>query len=244
MDKTEEQVESFDSLLVRIKQMIDDGNAKIEQKIEFINNAVVCEISNLRDEVQQLKADYGRDIERLNEAQAIVELDVQKNKDAVNRLLKSNDLILTGVPFSPTENTDGVVQKVAVALGYCETDYPLVHTKRLARAPIVTGSSPPILIQFAFGASRDEFFQRYFSRRNLNLTQLGYEVDRRIYINENLTESARRIKGIALKLKNCGKIHHVYSKSGTIFVKPTEDVPALPIHFVDQLTKFGSIQNL
>lgn len=243
LDKTDEQVETFDSLLVRIQQMIDDGNAKIEEKIESSNNAVVSEISTLRDEVQQLKADYARDFHRLNDSHARMEMDVMKNKDAVSRMTKSNDLILAGVPYSPTENTDAVMQNVALALGYCDTDAPVVYTKRLARVPIPAGATPPILIQFAFKASRDEFFHRYFARKNLNLTQLGFEVDRRVYINENLTESARHIKGIALKLKHRGKIHHVFSKDGIIFVKPTEDVPALPIYHVDQLAEYGSSKN-
>lgn len=243
MDKTEEQDETFDNLLVRIKQMIDDGNTKIEQKIESSNKAVVCEIATLREEVHQLKADYARDLNRLNESHAKTELDVLKNKDAVNRLPKSNDLILTGVPYSPMENTGALIQKVAAALEYSDTNAPVVYTKRLARTPIVAGATPPILIQFAFRASRDEFFHRYFARKNLNLTQLGYDVDRRIYINENLTESARYIKGTALKLKRSGKIHHVFSKDGIIFVKPTEDVPALPIYYVDQLAEYGSIKH-
>lgn len=239
LDKCEDQTETFDSLLIRIQQMIDDGNRKIEKKIEASNDDIVGVISTLRDEMHQLKADYARDFSRLNESHVRMETDVQKNQDAVNRLQKSKDLLLTGVPYNPSENMDVMMQKVAVALGYDDTDTPLVYTKRLARAPIVAGATPPILLQFAFRASRDDFFHRYFTKRNLNLNHLGYNADRRIYINENLIESDRRIKGIALKLKHCGKIRHVFSKDGIVYVKPSDNVPALPIYFVDQLAEYG-----
>lgn len=239
LDRTDDEVESFDQLLVRIRQMIEDGNAKIERKIESSNEALVTEISTLRDEVNQLKIDYARDFNELSESHAKTADEVRRNKDAAGKLLKSNDLILSGVPYCPTEKTEDILQKVAVALGYGDSDVPPVFTKRLARVPIAAGATPPILFQFAFRASKDEFFQRYFSAKKLSLLHLGFDVDRRIYMNENLTEAARNIKGAALKLKRSGHLRNVFSKDGTIYVKPLEDVPAQPIFDLDQLAVFG-----
>lgn len=239
LDRTDDDVESFDQLLIRIKQMIEEGNAKIEQKIESSNAALVSEISTLREEVNQLKVDYARDFNGLSESHAKTAAEVQRNKDAAAKLLKSNDLILTGVPHSPTERTDEMLQKISVVLGYGESDVPAVFTKRLARVPITAGATPPILFQFAFRASKDEFLRRYFSARNLSLRQLDFDVDKRIYINENLTESARSIKGAALKLKRSGLLQNVYSRDGTIFVKPLENIPAQPVYDLDQLADFG-----
>lgn len=239
LDQTDDQVETFDVLLMRMKQLIAEGNARIEQKIDSTNAALVNEISSLRDEVHQLKADCARDFGQFREVQTKTEMDVRRNKDAINRLAKSDDLILTGVPYNSTENTNNIAKMLSTAIGYSESDCPPVFTKRLARTPITTGASPPILLQFAFRASRDDFFHRYLLNKNLNLNQLGFDVDKRVYLNENLTESARNIKGIALKLKSSGRIRNVYSKDGTIYVKPNEGDVAQPIFDVEQLTEYG-----
>lgn len=240
LDHMEDSVESFDDLLIRMKQLIADGNAKIEEKIDSNNAALVNEISSLREEVHQLKADCYLDFGKLSEMQVKTDTAVRKNKDAVNRLAKSNDLILSGIPYNPTESTNVIVETISAALGYCEPNYPLVFSKRLARAPIAVGSTPPVLLQFAFKACRDDFFFRYLSKKNLNLGLLGFGVDKRVYLNENLTESARSIKGVALKLKSGGRIQNVFSKDGTIFVKPLGDDAAVPVFDVEDLTKYGS----
>lgn len=239
LDRTDDAVGNFDELLVQIKLMIENGNANIERKIESSNQALVTEISTLRDEVNQLKVDYAQDFNGLNESHAKTVLEVRKNTEAAARIQKSNDLILTGVPYCSNEKTEDIMRKVAVVLGYGESEVPSVFTKRLARVPIVTGTSPPILFQFAFNAAKGEFFQRYFSAKKLSLLHLGFDVDRRIYFNENLTESARNIKGSALKMKRNGHIRNVFSKDGTIYVKPLEDIPAQPFYDLAQLADFG-----
>lgn len=239
LDRTTNLVENFDDLLARLKHMIDDGNARIERKIDSSNASLVNEIATLRDEVHQLKFDCARDFNQLRDSHARTDAEVQKNRDAVDRLSKSNDLILTGVPYSPAENTRSLFIKLAAVLEYGDTNIPLVFTKRLARAPVTNGSTPPMLLQFAFRAVRDEFFLRYLSRKNLSLSHLGFNVERRIFLNENLTESARNIKGIALQLKRAGRIQNVISKAGVIYVKPKDDVAVQPIFHVRQLDKYG-----
>lgn len=239
IDWTAHRVGSFDDFLQQMKRMIDDGNAKIEKKIDSCNVSLVNEIATLRDEVHQLKSDCVRDFNQLRESHAKVDVKLQRNRDAVDRLAKSNDLLLTGVPYSATENTNVLLKRLAVALGYCESNIPLMYTKRLSRAPIIVGATPPILLQFAFRASKDEFFVRYLSRKNLSLSHLGVGAEKRVYLNENLTETARIIKGIALKLKRSGHIKNVFTKGGVIFVKPLDDVAPQPIFDDHQLVAYG-----
>lgn len=239
LDRTDEHVENLDELLVRFKQLIDDGNAKIQKQIESTNAALVTEISTLRNEVHQLKNDYARDFSQLSETSGKTEMNVQRNKDAIAKLPKVVELILTGVPYHQRERTDVIMQRLSAVLGFDDEDTPLVYAKRLARNPIAVGATPPILLQFAFKAARDDFFHRYLSKKDLNLNQLGFDVNKRVYLNENLTDVARNIKGLALKLKRSGKVLNVFSKDGTIFVKPIGDAVAQPIFNVDQLTCFG-----
>lgn len=97
--------------------------------------------------------------------------------------------------------------KTTASLGYGEQDQPLISVKRLARIPIAPGSTPPIALKFAFKFARDEFYSRYLRSRKLTLEHLGFNVNKRVYLNENLTELARKVKTHAVKLKKAGKQH-------------------------------------
>lgn len=240
LDHTDDVPDVLDELLGRMQLMIDEGNKRIETKIEDGNRSLMEEIGTLRSDVEKLRNDCSRDINQLTERFTKTELEVETNKDAIARLEKSADLLLTGVPYSPSENTSVFVNKVATVLGYSGSDVPVVFAKRLARVPIAVGSSPPILFQFAMKAVRDEFFHRYLSQRNLNLSQLGFDVTKRVFLNENLSEYARQLKGYALKLKKDGQIQNVFTKNGVIFVKPDAGTPAEAICNQDQLRLFDS----
>lgn len=183
LHKSTDQLVSIDDLFDRMKLMIEDGNVKIEQKIDGFNSTLVNEISTLRTDVKALKADCVQQFRDLKESFTNTQRDVRINQETIKRQEKSHDLLLTGVPYSTTESTNGFLHQIALALGYSEATVPLAYTKRLARIPIVPGTTPPILMQFAFKASRDEFFHRYLSTRSLSLVSLGFNVDRRIFVN-------------------------------------------------------------
>lgn len=238
LDKTDDRLDSLDDLLSRMKLMIAEGNVKIEDKIDANNdklNKIVGEITTLRYDIQQLRSECATGIKRLSESCVTLDDGVKRKKEGICSLEKRNELLLSGIPFSPTENTCVLFEKVTKVLGYRDQDVPLVFTKRLARVPIATGTSPPILLQFAFNAAREEFFRRYLKQRNLTLNQVGFDVDRRIYVNENLSERARSLRGGAVKLKKSGHIRSVFSRNGIIYVKSNADVPAEPIFEMDQL---------
>lgn len=69
------------------------------------------------------------------------------------------------------------------------------------------------------------------------MNHLGFEVNKRIYINENLTEEARKIKTLAVKLKKTGKLSSVYTRYGIVYVKTCADTATKTIYAEDQLAK-------
>lgn len=169
------RIESLDDLFSRLQTMFDETNAKIDKcKIELQS-----EISTLREEVQQFKADCSIEVGRL--ADSIFELrsDVALNSERILCAEKANDLVLSGVPFTASENVDLIVRKTAMALGYGEHDLPLVSAKRLGRIPIAAGSTPLVALQFAFKLERNEFYSRYLRSRKLTLEHLGFNINKR-----------------------------------------------------------------
>lgn len=187
--------------------------------------------------MQQIKTECSSEIRRLADSLNSVCGDVRINKERISVAERSNDLLLSGVPFQSSEDLMGIFVKIANVLGYDGANIPLAYVKRLARYPIAVGAVPPIVLQFAFKLARDDFYNRYLSSRNLSLMHLGFDVNRRIFLNENLTEEARRIKSQAVKLKKAGKLFSVYTRNGAVFVKDTADAASLRITSLDQLVE-------
>lgn len=237
LDKAEDEVETLTDLLDRMQDMFEKTNAKIDSCKEDLQT----EISSLRDDVQLFKSECTGEINRLSSSVVKMRADIHQNYDRIRAVEKSKDLLLAGIPYAANEDVYDISRRVAIALGYTEQNKPMIYAKRLARGPIAIGATPPIALQFAFKLARDDFFRRYFSVRNLSLIHIGFNVDRRIYLNENLSEEARKIKGKAISLRRAGKLHAVFTKDGCVFVKPAMDAEAVLARSLDDLSEYENL---
>lgn len=226
-------VSTLDDVLARMEHLFRETNKKIDSCKEDLQT----EISTLRSDVQQLKEECRGEIDELTTSINTVRADVSHNAERIAYTERVNDLIVSGVPYNHAENLADICTAISVALGYTQEDIPLVRAKRLARFPMQANAAPPIMVQFAFKCVRDEFYRRYLSSRNLSLTHLGFNVNQRIFMNENLTKDARRLKNYAVKLKQNGKLFGVFTKDGCIYVKTTADAEAVQIRSINELPK-------
>lgn len=237
MHNTDDHVESLDDLLLRMKRMFDNTNTRMEASVESCKRELHAEINTLRTDVHKIKTECSSEIRRLSDSVMKIGIDVRTNKQRILAGERRNDLLLSGVPYHATEDLRSFVARISSALGYDDGGVPLIYAKRLARIPIAVGATPPIALQFAFKLARDDFYNRYLSSRNLSLTHLGFDVNKRIFVNENLTEEARKIKALAVKMKKTGKIASVYTRNGTVYIKVSADAAAKPVFAEDQLVQ-------
>lgn len=228
-------VENLDDLLYRMEKLFSTTSAAIEAKIEASNTQLRTEISSLSREVQQFKAGCREEISTLSASVSQTRMEVRCNDERLDAMKRANDLLLSCVPYSPTEDLRGIIGSVAIALGYDEMCLPITFSKRLARLPIAAGTTPPILIQFSAKLARDDFYYRYHSLKTLSLQHLGFGIDKRIYLNENLSESARKIRKKALKLQKSGKLQNVFVKNGCVYIKNSMNSEAVEVHTLEQL---------
>ena len=184
----------------------------------------------LTSQINQLRSDLTSDMDKLREdtSKTVGELvsSVDRTKaevtQTVDRSTKRNDLIISGVPYTRGENLRNYIEAWCRSLGYVEDEMPLVDVRRISKPEANVGTAPIIMLQFAFSAQRNDFFSRYLRSRNLSLAQIGFSVNKRVYVNENLTLVAREIRSKALQLKKAGKIRAVYSRDGIVYVKPND----------------------
>ncbi|XP_055642488.1 uncharacterized protein LOC129779201 [Toxorhynchites rutilus septentrionalis] len=204
-------------------------------KIDSCIKDLKMEIFTLRSDVQQIKEESKGKIDQQAASIETVRADVSYNTERLAISENANDLLVSGVPYVSSENLTNITNAISVALGYTERNIPLVQAKRLARFPIQANAAPPIMIRFAFKCVRDEFYRRYLSSRNLSLTHLGFNMNQRIFIIENLTKEGRRIKNYAVKLKRSGKLFVVFTRDGCVYVKTVVDVEAGPVRSIHEL---------
>ena len=114
----------------------------------------------------------------------------------------------------------------------------MVDIRRLTRQLPREGSKAFILVQFAITNQRNDFFHNYLRSRTLTLKQIGFQSNDRVYVNENLIPSARKIKAKAIELKNEGKLVNVFSRSGIIYVRAASDNEDRRINTEEELQKF------
>lgn len=213
---------------------LEDLWTKIESKMDSFKQDFDKRIDGLETQLSQLKTECTARIDDLSEAVVEVRADLNLASNWIGRVEKYQDLIITGVPYSPTENLKTVFRDIAAKLAYDPLDVPMVDLKRLAKPPIAAGSAPPILCQFAIRNERNAFYSKYLSLRNLNLEHIGFNNKNRIFINENLTPQDREIRTAAIKLKKEGRIQQVFSRDGVVHVK-SRGGPAEACYTVEHL---------
>lgn len=231
----DDSVNNIADLWNRIQRMFADSNSKIEAMIESSHTKLENRIIAVESQLSALRTECTGSINQLALTVTEVQCEVQTNSLRVDHLERANDLIISGVPYTTNENLKQTFSILATRLEYQNCNLPMVDLKRLAKLPITSGATPPILCQFAFKNSRNEFYHRYLKTRNLTLRLLGFESDQRIYCNENLTQQARVIRTEAIKMKKRGSLTKVYTRNGVTFVQPADGTVAEPVYDVAQL---------
>lgn len=221
----------FTSSATLMEQKFD----KIESKIDSCKSDLEERIGGLELKLAELRNDCNSSVQHIAETVDVLRHDLDCTAEGIDRLGRSQDVLISGVPYLENENLLGLFRNVANSLGYKDNQLPMVSLRRMARIPITPGTMPPIVCQFALKNVRDEFYRSYLNLKTLSLRNIGFDSDNRVYINENLTEQARQIRSEALKLKKKGKLLRVYTRDGVVFVKNPGAAEAEACHSLDKL---------
>lgn len=200
----------------------DISNNELARLMASQNKATQDQISQLgselREELSRGMEDIRADFADISSKLSQVKLDVMHNTNAIARSQLSNDLMISGVPYTPNEDLLSYFRSWCLVLGYVDASIPLVDIRRLSKSPIREGANCFILVQFAITNQRNDFFGKYLRHRSLSLAQIGFKSDKRVYVNENLVPTVRKIKSKALELRKEGKLNRVFTRGGIVYV--------------------------
>jgi hypothetical protein len=215
-----------DSILQKLESYFEQLNKKLDDNVATLNRSMEDKIEKLRTDLKcDLKAEFLPKIEanrdniasntsRINQLEA----EVEQMRNNLEMSEKSNDLIIKGIPTVSNEVLQTYYRKIAVAIGFEPNDIPRADIFRLGRKRINSEFDPPILLKFTNKLDKTLFHNLYFAKLDLNLTILGFEVQKRIFISENLSKKNQKIFSEAMKMKRDKKIASVNTHFGTVSI--------------------------
>lgn len=222
------------------KEMIDDFRKDVNNKIDAVKAELEGKLNLVSQEISSLKSECAAKFSSNDVAVCTLNERVDTLSHTIGNLQNVSDLIISGVPFMNGENLRELFNAMCKQLGFNDDLYPLVDIRRMkAKAALKEGNECLIVVQFALKNSRDDFYNAYLRTRDLKLRHLGLDSDRRIYVNENLTVGARKVKVAALRLKKAGKLSTVYTKQGVVHVKPTAESRPTVVNSEKDLDQFS-----
>lgn len=236
---------SPDPLLRKMDEYFAKLNKKLDDSVNRLDNKFDNKIDQLRVDLKDdIKNDLlprieqnTMDITAATNRVSALEATVRRLENSIELQAKENELIVRGVPLVIGENCQRIYQTLAQAVGYSPESIPTADAFRL-RVP--RAGAPPILVKFAFKLDKTTFHNKYFRKKNLNLTDLGYEAAARVYVAENLTKKNQQIFGAAMKLKKEGALSSVSTHYGIVSVTKTQGGGRTTIRDLADLDSFHS----
>jgi hypothetical protein len=232
----------MESTLLRLEESFKKMDKKLDDNIKTLQQSIQDSKNELRDDIKNeilAKVEENSSKIEVNVARiADLEMQVHQLQDTVEANSRSTDLIVKGVPILGKENCTIIYQKIALAIGYSQDFIPQADTFRLGVKKPNAKFDPPLLFKFASKFEKDIFHQKYFDVKNLNLNQIGWNVDQRIIITENLTKSAQQIFSAAMALQREKKVHKASTSQGNVFVRHKEGHNRVRVKSLSDLDRY------
>lgn len=209
---------------------------------------LTSEISNLSKEVQALKTALNVNNEKFEKALVEINklkaenvnikaenLQLQQRLADLEQYTRSNNLILSNVPYSRDESVADIVCKVGALAGTKITHADIDCCHRLRKH--AKQSEPDIIVKFCRRTSKQALLR---NKRSPNLTrrELGYPdcgTNAKIFINEHLTAQNGKLLMAAKTLRNQG-FKFIWHRGGKIFVRMHENSPVIWIREASDIT--------
>lgn len=202
---TEIRTQNMESIN-KIHTLVSNVSTEIE-KIKQHNSSWKQELKV--EVMDQIKEEVGKQVSKFNIPQ----------NDHYNR---RKNLIINGVPKQENENIEMIVENIAQLISY-KQKFWLDNCFRISKKSATANQGPEnILVKFTTELNRDNFMQlymHYIKRNNLTPSKIGLPGDRRVFVNEHLSEELHGIMKEALLMKKNGKLLKVHAHSSHVMVK-------------------------
>jgi hypothetical protein len=219
--------------------------ARLEKTMDRMNKKMDDNYRELRSDISELRGDLLTKVQQneTNIASNTSEIEVLKttvaNLENLHEMKdRANDLIVKGIPVMSNEKPPQIYHKIALAIGYVANLVPSAEVFRMGKKKPGANYEPPILLRFCNKFERGSFYQKYFSHGQLKLSDVGFNVDQRIYMSENLSKLNQPIFAEAMRLKKEKKLFSVSTFHGITYVKPKQGDNSVPVKTLSELDHY------
>ena len=221
--KMKQQSEYINDLFIKYTKVTKSDLDEVKKSQNFLNDkfeSLLKSVKELKDDSKLLRSENTRLQQHVKALEAKTSL-AESDMENLKQYLRRDMLEIHGIPVTSGENTNSLVKKV---VNLIEPDLELADQEISIshRLPAAEGYIPPIIVKFT---RRDTRNRIYSQKRNLSskkASDIGFQQQSRIYLNESLTQKSRML----LKKVKEFKINHHYkflwTRQGKVFLKKSE----------------------
>lgn len=199
---------------------LKESASEIKNKMNAMEKALVDHKAQLNALVSEIKDQVFLEIDKLfKNIESFSEQLVQfsNRMDFLERDRIASDMLISGVPTVNDFDARELFTKICSAIGFVE-----LNSARNVFRPhnLQNGAkkSSSIIVRFSSTRLKSMFFARYKSFKTLKLSDIGIDLETRIYCNDLLTKNNSAIFRTARQLQRSKNILKTFTKRGRIFV--------------------------
>ena len=223
---------------------VEEKLTELQKSVEFVSKSFddfKKDIDNVKSLTTQLKQDN----ESLQGQLQATQRELTVTREELNELQqysRRNNIEISGIPQHEGENTDDIVMKIAGAVGVKVTPEDIDISHRLPRRHQDQRGQvqhPPIIVKFTRRTIRNKI---YYSRQQLKdktprQLHLDDQSTNRIYINENLTPTTKRLFHQVNERRKHLKWKFIWTSNGKIYVRKNEDAESIMISSLQSVNR-------
>lgn len=208
------------------------------------SNRVIDDLLDNKTAVSEAQAQADRAVQVAEDAHIRVDrsqMDTLLLEDKIERMSRSNDVVIRGLPLIGDENSSSLLQfvdKIAAAIGVSLTRRDVDFVRVLYSHAEGKREPRMLLVRFATHAVRREFFSNYLGVKDgLRASCIGRHSDERIYISDNLTGHNAAIRRQAYVLCKSGSIGSHSVRDGVVYITEVGKTDRQPVRTLSDLAK-------
>lgn len=217
-----------------VNTRLDSLSYEINTRIDTLTNSIETRIQNMDTKFDTVTEDLAS---KLHKAHLTIN---QQSKEIQehDRKFHLTDGVFFGIPFVANENLNEIFLSLCRKINFEMDQYNVVSIHRQSTSK--KEHSSPIFVKFLSPAVRSHFFTCYLANLNINLRDIGFDVDKRVYFYESISKFAQIIFRKAIVLKKNNQLSRVHTFNGYVFVRlpnSLESIRVIDTNHLDSLVE-------
>lgn len=237
LESIQKQQHQFNDTLVKfndktddIKNQIAESHSSLKQEmnqlVDSIKTEFKSELETINRKIDMSTKSFSKKVDEINDTVSTLDERVTHIEKDYERVVRLNELKLSGIPVTENENLLEIFTKIAEITGYDTSNTSNIPSMSRQivknKATNELNHSTTIILKFIAVHLKDTFYSLYLRllpRKKLSAKDLGFTSENRIFVGENLSQHNFQIFLAANALKHDKKLSNVFTTNGIVNVR-------------------------